>query len=352
MSELIESNLKIKTKIDALEKQLRRVNSKPTINDIFNHLKKNDFLAKNMIQKGYGPCVSKTITFIALAKRFGYDAKPVEVLEDENKTKYPIYDNGIVSHVCAEVKDGNKTFLADLTRDSFPAMHPQVHELTFQDLLSTALSNRAAHLPFNDAKAELLKAIQISPQNKDAQLNYIDLFLNNGKTGEALSLLNVAKRKFKNDALLKLHLSNVYFKLGRINDAEELIDESLSLLPINESAKTLKAAILIQKNKPIEALQVLESVSFTPHSLFHLTIANLMNGNVQRAQFSANKLIETKNIDLLKNLGKIIISKFPNATKIGLNCIEMAAYMGDDEARTIFEAMKKNKWGHGDLNPD
>jgi len=338
-----EAHLGITKIIDAHEKKIRALNPKPTLKQLFVYLKKQEKSIQPLIKKKFGPCVSKTIFFISIARRFGFDVEAVEVKEDEDGVKYPIFQQSLVSHVCAAVKTKKGTQLVDLTRQTFPAKHREFERMSDEYLLSTAHSNRGPYLSFEKAEEELKHAIDIYPKNYEAHLNLADLYIRNKNTSKALEIINYLKLKIPKDSMLLLHLSRIYYDLGLFDDAEVAVDDSLNSFPKNEYAKTLKAALLIAKDRPHDALKHLETVADTPHSLFHKTIAHLMVGNAQKARSTVVNLFEVADNPMLKTLGKIILNKFPQYLEMARDCFDVALSknLSDEEAFKLYDEVNK-----------
>jgi tetratricopeptide (TPR) repeat protein len=107
---------------------------------------------------------------------------------------------------------------------------------------------------FDKAQAEVAKALEINPGNTLARFRYGVVDLYRGKYDDAYQFFKSTSPD-QSTGLQTFQLATAAFKLGRIDEAEKLIDEYLRENPNDEGgvATSVKAMILAQKGKNAEA---------------------------------------------------------------------------------------------------
>jgi tetratricopeptide (TPR) repeat protein len=104
------------------------------------------------------------------------------------------------------------------------------------------------------AQAEIAKTLEINPGNTLARLRYGVIDLYRGKYEEAYQFFKSTSPD-QSSAIQSFQLATAAFKLGRIDEAEKLMDEYIRDNPADEGgvATSVKAMILAQKGKTTEA---------------------------------------------------------------------------------------------------
>jgi tetratricopeptide (TPR) repeat protein len=107
---------------------------------------------------------------------------------------------------------------------------------------------------FDKARAEIAKALEINPGNTLARFRYGVVDLYRGKYEDAYQFFKSTSPD-QSTGLQTFQLATAAFKLGRVDEAEKLIDEYLRDNPNDEGgvATSVKAMMLAQKGKNAEA---------------------------------------------------------------------------------------------------
>src|SRR6476659_899375 len=128
------------------------------------------------------------------------------------------------------------------------------------------------------AQAEVAKTLEINPGNTLARLRYGVIDLYRGKYEDAYHFFKSTSPD-QSSAIQSFQLATAAFKLGRIDEAEKLMDDYLSENPADEGgvATSVKAMILAQRGKNAEAETAIHHAEEIGHDFghFHHTAFNI-----------------------------------------------------------------------------
>ena len=192
-----------------------------------------------------------------------YNAAVSAVRSGDNDMALPYYERlrdmgytGIATAYMATDKDGNEIDLGDKVNRDLLVKSPDY------------TNPRDVKLP--SKRGEIIKNIAF-------------ILIEQGKTDEALSAINEAKKEFPNDVNLVISEANVYFKLGDKDKFQELTKKAISMDPTNASLYFNVGTSAMESGNYDNAISYLEkSIELDPSSInsaFNLNNTYIEMGN-------------------------------------------------------------------------
>jgi tetratricopeptide (TPR) repeat protein len=157
----------------------------------------------------------------------------------------------------------------------------------------------------NEAIIELKKALQLDPDFVPALDALGRAYAAKSWHADALRELNRAQRLAPDSTPLMITIGRTYLEAGAFDDAEIQADKILSRSPGNGEALAIRAAALLGKGKPTEALAIIESapVGVIPEADLVRAGVLLQQGKIDEAERSFQAVLDKKPGDFRSILG-------------------------------------------------